>query len=250
MVTFPKQIVPDEETRAGRMFAAGQLVATVLNTLSREHVTIKFRCIADNRDRQYDSNSTKNWIPCTYADATHVFVEVPSAGGEWADKIGTFYPRTGRWYRDDKADMYREECAAVVAHWVEAHDGVKTLPFEVAEESRCGVCGRELTDPVSIGRGIGPECYGKLTGSRHQQKDKVEHPGDAILEDRRNHQAGLGVSAQAQRPPLVVAIEAVNALSSEDDLRSIFGHVVDKIYGTEQVPLPRQATRRGEALRR
>jgi hypothetical protein len=26
---------------------------------------------------------------------------------------------------------------------------------------RCRICGRVLTDPVSIARGIGPECYSK-----------------------------------------------------------------------------------------
>jgi hypothetical protein len=37
----------------------------------------------------------------------------------------------------------------------------------VQVESRCGRCTRQLTDPVSIARGIGPECFGRDTGSRH-----------------------------------------------------------------------------------
>lgn len=36
----------------------------------------------------------------------------------------------------------------------------------VVEESVCGVCGLELTDPVSIERGIGPTCFGKATGTK------------------------------------------------------------------------------------
>lgn len=27
---------------------------------------------------------------------------------------------------------------------------------------KCGICGRPLTDPESVGRGIGPDCLGKL----------------------------------------------------------------------------------------
>jgi hypothetical protein len=37
---------------------------------------------------------------------------------------------------------------------------------EIHEESVCGMCGMELTDPVSIERGIGPQCYGKQTGTK------------------------------------------------------------------------------------
>lgn len=36
---------------------------------------------------------------------------------------------------------------------------------ECVEASLCGRCGLELTDPVSIERGIGPECFGKETGT-------------------------------------------------------------------------------------
>lgn len=41
-----------------------------------------------------------------------------------------------------------------------------SLPPDVEfwHEGRCGMCGRKLTDPVSIDRGFGPECVGKLGG--------------------------------------------------------------------------------------
>jgi hypothetical protein len=38
----------------------------------------------------------------------------------------------------------------------------ETVSLEVRHEGRCGRCGRALTVPESIDRGIGPECAGKL----------------------------------------------------------------------------------------
>lgn len=37
-------------------------------------------------------------------------------------------------------------------------------------ESRCRICGKLLTDPVSVERGIGPECAGKYKRSEHADK--------------------------------------------------------------------------------
>lgn len=173
-MNFPNILTADTDTRAGRMLAAGQVTATVKSLKTGDHITLKFRCIADNRDRQYDDASRKNWIACPLADATHVFVEVPGASGDWADKVGTFYPRTGKWYSDDRADAARVYAAAMVGHWI---NGVQFDNAEVLEEERCGHCGRKLTDPVSITRGIGPECYRKDTGSHHQVKDLTTQAG-------------------------------------------------------------------------
>lgn len=43
----------------------------------------------------------------------------------------------------------------------------RALPAElvVRHEGRCGRCGRTLTVPESIDRGIGPECAGKMEGA-------------------------------------------------------------------------------------
>ena len=38
--------------------------------------------------------------------------------------------------------------------------------LEVWHEGKCCRCGRKLTDPVSVARGIGPECFGKMTKSK------------------------------------------------------------------------------------
>ena len=35
---------------------------------------------------------------------------------------------------------------------------------------KCKKCGRKLTDPKSISRGYGPECWGKICGSKTEQR--------------------------------------------------------------------------------
>lgn len=188
----PISFIPDPTTRAGNMLSAGRVKVTVTDITSGEHITVLFKCFADNRDRQYDSNVQKNWAPCPYADATHVFVEVPNASSDWNDKIGTFYPKTGRWYDADDADPQRVQAAFAAMSFLMDDPGTE---YRFQEASECGVCGRELTDPISIDRGIGPECYGRLTGSQHQVKNeqspqltlanaedgqRVEHHGEPI----------------------------------------------------------------------
>ena len=42
--------------------------------------------------------------------------------------------------------------------------GVELPPDAIRHEGRCGRCGRPLTVPESIDRGIGPECWERLTG--------------------------------------------------------------------------------------
>jgi hypothetical protein len=41
----------------------------------------------------------------------------------------------------------------------EDHTGVLGRLLEVWHEGRCGRCGRALTVPESVERGIGPECW-------------------------------------------------------------------------------------------
>lgn len=48
--------------------------------------------------------------------------------------------------------------------WVIGHLNTGSLPDEVEiwHEGRCGRCGRKLTVPASITRGIGPTCAGRV----------------------------------------------------------------------------------------
>lgn len=42
--------------------------------------------------------------------------------------------------------------------------GTQTLPvgYQIRHEGKCGCCGRKLTTPESLDRGIGPECIKKF----------------------------------------------------------------------------------------
>ena len=52
--------------------------------------------------------------------------------------------------------------AAMAFHWFHANLQTRRLPAElqVWHEGKCGRCGRKLTVPESIERGLGPECAG------------------------------------------------------------------------------------------
>jgi hypothetical protein len=170
---FPNQLVAETDTRAGRMFNAGDVRVTISIPRNKRsengetHVTVRFKALRDNRDGE-----GRNWLRVPLNEATHVFIEVPNASGDWPDKIGVFYPRTGKFFEDTNADPYRITTAILAARWL--NEGTQRSDrigsYKLQEESHCGVCGRTLTDPESIDRGIGPECYGKQTGSQHQVK--------------------------------------------------------------------------------
>jgi len=169
--TFPNELIAESDTRAGRMFSAGDIRVTVTSPRSKggEHITIRFKAIRDNRDGE-----GRNWLRVPLNEATHVFIEVPNANSEWPDKVGVFYPRTGKFFVDDNADPARVTAAVLAATWLNEGDQRrdKLGGYKLQEESHCGVCGLRLTDPESIDLGIGPECNRKQTSSQHQIKVK------------------------------------------------------------------------------
>lgn len=65
---------------------------------------------------------------------------------------------------------YNDDSAPVkVARWALFHamtDRILPEGYSIHHEGKCGCCGRTLTVPESIERGIGPECWAKLTGGK------------------------------------------------------------------------------------
>ena len=69
-------------------------------------------------------------------------------------------PRPGQWSR-----RWVDESVARVLDTVRAFLADPAQVFAQASD-HCCICGRSLTDPVSRGRGIGPECLGRANGFR------------------------------------------------------------------------------------
>lgn len=146
------RFTPDGETRASRMLALGRLTATVTSRATNRHVTLRLR--AKDKEREWDI--------CAYDEATHVFIEDYDGA-----RIATYYPRTGVLFFADKANAAaRWSVQALLRHLA---GGFPTMPkvAEVVAADICGRCGQPLTDPESIERGFGPDCFGMITSSRH-----------------------------------------------------------------------------------
>jgi hypothetical protein len=139
----------------GIALLAGRLVGTVVGTDG--HITVRATCKV-----QGDSGK---WKQTSFEDATHVFLDVPSADGEWSDKIGTWYPKhssnkwAGRFFTDRQQGDERRVKAARYLLDVAAAAKAGT---HVLLADRCLRCSREITHPDSIGSGFGPECIKKV----------------------------------------------------------------------------------------
>lgn len=141
--------LPQPTTRAGRMMAAGVIEATV--TLPNgQHVTVK----ASSRKRV-----GAGWRYCPVTDP---FAKVNLS--VLGTKVGWMNPGwTVTWRTSNVA--YKDAVRALMSY--AAGNLATSGGYRVQEASRCGRCFRSLTDPISIDRGIGPECFGRSTGSQH-----------------------------------------------------------------------------------
>ena len=81
--------------------------------------------------------------------------------------VGVFCPVTFT-VRLTKASKFTDDTTPVkVLRWTLKHvAGDKILPagYSVRHEGKCGCCGRKLTHPESLTRGIGPECWSRIAG--------------------------------------------------------------------------------------
>lgn len=154
------------------MLLAGRLTATVVSGKTGQHITVRFKS-------KFKDEETGGWLNAPFAKATHVFIDIPLPDSSWGDKVGTYYPDKGTFWQDKNADIAR----VFAARQVLLYAGGLPLHPQVAEikiASFCGRCGRPLSDPVSIDRGIGPECYGGGTGSQHQHKGEKQALEQAV----------------------------------------------------------------------
>jgi hypothetical protein len=148
------QLTPTNITRAGRMLLAGSLIATVTSKRTGQHVTLRLKA------SRKDTSGGPTWPRVPFEDATHVFID--DYDGE---RVATFYPQKGKLWLEAGTTAAVQWTVVHLLRFLAGKDPAFEAQAELAEADLCGRCGRELTDPVSIERGLGPDCFGALTGS-------------------------------------------------------------------------------------
>lgn len=133
---------------------AGKACFTVSNPKA-EHFTFKVR------------GSEREWPPKSGERQTTYFISVKAAGGQLSYRyIGIVNPdgsikstaKTQYMPGSKECDIAAWACHAVVSG--------KMIPsgYHIQHAGKCGRCNRRLTEPKSIERGIGPECWGLVGG--------------------------------------------------------------------------------------
>lgn len=161
----PEFVLATADAIREALMSGGRAVVSVRSKKSGEHVTLTFACKARKSGGQgWLSRATgAGRVGFEAADC----VEVRDDALEYPDNyVGRFYTGANASWRAGKgADPKR------------AWTGEKVIAFalggypldhqaDVYLATRCCFCGKRLTDPVSVERGVGPECYGKHTGSK------------------------------------------------------------------------------------
>jgi hypothetical protein len=135
----------------------GNAKVTIKSLATGKHYTYSLKAPSVRTDA---GGSTKDF------DAAVRFVKVLHDGDQWS-YIGAWYEGSPWLAAGRKGNA--EHPAFKALDWVIGQANVRAnkgeaMPenVEVWHEGCCGRCGRSLTDPVSIARGIGPECANKV----------------------------------------------------------------------------------------
>lgn len=101
------------------------------------------------------------------------FVEYRGSDGRWF-YLGNYNPTTKRFFTTRKTTIFMKDHPARtgMSWFIDKIRETGELPDRIRahHEGKCSMCGRQLTDPVSIKRGIGPECIRKQL--RHEPQLK------------------------------------------------------------------------------
>lgn len=160
---------PSTATRAGRMLLAGGIEATATFRDGR-HATVTIR----TRKR-----SGRGWTNAALGEAdsrTNISILGSKIGWLNVDEFGGI-----RVTLRTRREEYRAAVLAIFNHAAGLLPETGNVE-RVQEASRCGRCFRTLTDPVSIDRGIGPECFGRDTGSQHIAAERRAAGQDVVAE--------------------------------------------------------------------
>jgi hypothetical protein len=91
-------------------------------------------------------------------------------GERWVNEQGYYVDRAGRVKLMHAIDI-------AYTAWLAARGNRDNFYKAIGKRGYCALCGRGLTDELSMSRGIGPECYGSIYGGLATQylvqKDKI-----------------------------------------------------------------------------
>src|SRR5262252_6076133 len=147
-----KAFTNDADIRAFTL--AGKATLTLTSLKSGNRFTYKVKQATDQNDKPKDW-----WFVSVLSgpDNETSYTYIGSLGSNAADGTVTF--------RHTKGSKVTEDAPSFKGFryfWDHVFNGKMPPHMEVRHEGKCGRCGRKLTVPDSIDRGIGPECYGRM----------------------------------------------------------------------------------------
>lgn len=165
-----EKLNPNTEARPGRMLAG--LLASE-NPKGKMELTVT---LAPNNGGQalHRAFTIKKWASKD-GNIQRLYVQLPDTA-DWDAGVKPLSPivvdlATGEvrvTEKDPRNTPLLTFAAKAALHYARTGDVLKpgNGTISVVEATRCGMCGIKLKDPVSIERGIGPECFGKATKSK------------------------------------------------------------------------------------
>jgi hypothetical protein len=154
---------------------AGRAVFTVQSPTGN-HYTFKVRKKAGDPTGQYRTDAY-------FVSCLHGSMSTPSTERRW-DYMGMLNPDTFevRLTRNSKyAPTDLQVKVAKVALKRLGDEAAST--WDIMHEGHCGRCGRELTDPTSLDRGIGPDCWALMGGDGDAGTELDPHTGRTVFEE-------------------------------------------------------------------
>lgn len=176
-VADPAVEAPVRERVRTALEAGGRATVTVTSRATGRHLTVRYSAkVKDPETGRYISRARRDGRVGIH-EADTVFADVAdSACVMEHEYLGSYSPSGDRWFMPDLSHDERlghyQWAARRVLRW--AFADAESEEVEVFEDTAsvdlaatCSRCSKQLTDPISVARMLGPECANQTTGSRH-----------------------------------------------------------------------------------
>jgi hypothetical protein len=161
-------LAPNRGARVGRMLA-GLLAAEP----GKGRITLSVR--VEGRRRMHETFELRTWAGRDLSGRGWLFVGIPrTADWDASPPVKPVTPVSVNLESGEVVENFKDERSTRLLRWLArrvldyAMTGELRQPgngrLEIREASRCGACGRPLTDDVSIELGLGRDCERKLYG--------------------------------------------------------------------------------------